>query len=319
MIQEHPRVFVSHASEDKERFVLELATKLRSQGIDAWVDEWEILPGDSLIDKIFEEGIKSAQAMLVVLSEHSVQKPWVREELNAGVVKRIKGQYRLIPVVIDDCEVPEVLKSTAWQKITDLDNYDVELERIVASIYGHGLKPQLSNSPRYATQTVNNLAGLNHLDTLVFKTSVDTSLRSDSNFVDTRQLVGPLHELNISEDLMYESITILADSYYIKGKRTFGSKGLDFFSITPYGFEIYARSFMPRFEELVKMVLLAIVNEDLMGNKAIAVHLDEPRVLIDYVLEILKRRGLIKTSVMLGNNISINSITAKGQRAARNL
>ena len=53
-----PKVFVSHASEDKERFVRNFATQLRAQGIDAWVDEWEIVPGDSLIDKIFEEGLK---------------------------------------------------------------------------------------------------------------------------------------------------------------------------------------------------------------------------------------------------------------------
>jgi len=53
-----PKVFLSHASEDKKRFVLEFAAKLRQQGIDAWLDKWEMSPGDSLIDKIFEEGIK---------------------------------------------------------------------------------------------------------------------------------------------------------------------------------------------------------------------------------------------------------------------
>lgn len=52
------KVFVSHASEDKERFVNEFATKLRVNGIDAWLDKWEMLPGDSLVDKIFEEGFK---------------------------------------------------------------------------------------------------------------------------------------------------------------------------------------------------------------------------------------------------------------------
>jgi len=34
-----PKVFVSHASEDKKRFVLEFATKLRNNGIDAWLDK----------------------------------------------------------------------------------------------------------------------------------------------------------------------------------------------------------------------------------------------------------------------------------------
>jgi histidyl-tRNA synthetase len=71
----NPKVFISHASEDKERFVLDFATKLRNTGIDAWLDKWEMLPGDSLVDKIFEEGIKNASAFIVVLSSNSVNKP----------------------------------------------------------------------------------------------------------------------------------------------------------------------------------------------------------------------------------------------------
>lgn len=53
----NPKVFISHASEDKDRFVINFSTKLRSKGIDTWLDKWEMRPGDSLIDRIFEEGI----------------------------------------------------------------------------------------------------------------------------------------------------------------------------------------------------------------------------------------------------------------------
>jgi len=45
-----PKAFISHASEDKVRFVLGFATKLREKGIDAWLDRWEIKPGDSLAE-----------------------------------------------------------------------------------------------------------------------------------------------------------------------------------------------------------------------------------------------------------------------------
>ncbi len=69
----NPKVFVSHASEDKVRFVEEFARKLRNDGIDAWFDKWEMKPGDSLVDKIFEEGIKNADAVIVVLSKISVK------------------------------------------------------------------------------------------------------------------------------------------------------------------------------------------------------------------------------------------------------
>jgi TIR domain len=147
----NPKVFISHASEDRERFLRAFATKLRQEaGVDAWVDEWEIYPGDSLVRKIFEEGLMDAEAVIIVLSEHSVDKPWVREDLTT-----------LIPVVIDDCEVPESLRSTVWQKIENLEEYGTEFDRIVAAIYGYrGDKLELGRPREYSQTAVDTLPGL---------------------------------------------------------------------------------------------------------------------------------------------------------------
>ena len=109
-----PIVFLSHATEDKERFVRSFAAALRKKGIDAWVDEWEIVPGDSLVQKIFEEGIRSATAIIVILSKTSVTKKWVKEELDAAIITRITNATRLIPVVIEECDVPIALRATRW-------------------------------------------------------------------------------------------------------------------------------------------------------------------------------------------------------------
>ena len=165
----NPKVFVSHASEDKERFVRDFGIKLRSKGIEAWIDEWEISPGDSLIDRIFEEGIKIAQAIVIVVSKHSISKPWVREELNASMIKKINGISKLIPVIIDECEVPEALHSIAWVRIKDFHNYDNEFERIVMSIYGYSDKPALGATPMYTQTTIDVLPDLTKTDSLVMK------------------------------------------------------------------------------------------------------------------------------------------------------
>jgi hypothetical protein len=119
-----PKVFVSHASEDKARFVIPFATALLGKGIDAWVDQWEMLPGDSLVDKIFEEGLKGATAVVIVVSSVSVSKPWVREELNASVVARISKGTKIIPIVLDGCEVPEALRATVWENVPDPGNFN---------------------------------------------------------------------------------------------------------------------------------------------------------------------------------------------------
>jgi hypothetical protein len=139
----HPKVFVSHASEDKERFVIGLSTKLRENGVDAWLDKWEMLPGDSLVDKIFEEGLKEAEAVIIVLSNYSVKKPWVREELNASIVSKLSKGTKIIPIVLDDCEVPQSLTSTLWEPISDLNDYDTSFKRVLSSIFGATDKPAL--------------------------------------------------------------------------------------------------------------------------------------------------------------------------------
>ena len=48
-----PKIFISHSTADKDRFVLGFARRLRERGIDAWLDLWEMNPGDSLVDKVF--------------------------------------------------------------------------------------------------------------------------------------------------------------------------------------------------------------------------------------------------------------------------
>ncbi len=73
-----PKAFLSHATEDKQRFAVPLATALRGKGVDVWLDQWEMKAGDSLVRKVFT-GIEDASVFIVVLSEISVTKPWVLE------------------------------------------------------------------------------------------------------------------------------------------------------------------------------------------------------------------------------------------------
>lgn len=160
----NPKVFLCHASEDKDRFVLEFAKKLRQKGIDVWLDIWEMYPGDSIVDKIFNEGIKNANAFIIVISKNSVEKAWVKEELNAAVIKRIEKKCKLIPVVIDQCEIPICLKSLVWEKIGDLKNYDSNLDRIVYSIFEIIKKPEIGKEPKYVNLVIDNVPNLSKID-----------------------------------------------------------------------------------------------------------------------------------------------------------
>lgn len=98
------KVFISHSSADKA-FVRKLAEKLGAIGFQTWLDEKELLVGDSLPRKI-SEGVRSAPVVLVVASEAATKSTWLKFELNHATQRMIEGKSRVIPVVIDEAELP---------------------------------------------------------------------------------------------------------------------------------------------------------------------------------------------------------------------
>jgi hypothetical protein len=260
----NPKVFISHASEDKERFVRAFATKLRQEaGVDAWVDEWEIYPGDSLVQKIFEEGLKDAEAVIIVLSEHSIDKPWVREELDASIIKKVEDLTTLIPVVIDDCEGPEALRSTVWQKIGNLDDYRTEFDRIVAAIYGHRDKPELGPPPEYSQTAVDTLPGLTSVDTLVLKLSCEKAIEAVAYFIETRDVWEQVDAVGVPLVEFNDSLEVLHVRGYIRtDDETLGSVDESPLSYTIQirGFEEYARPFVENYESIIDSVAFHVVN-----------------------------------------------------------
>jgi len=319
MNKKQPIAFISHAGEDKASFVLPFAKKLLEHGVDIWVDKWEMLPGDSLIDKIFEEGIKNASAFIIVLSKNSIQKRWVREELNAGLIKKISGKCKVIPVVIDDCEIPEALQSIVWEKIKDINNYEEELNRIVAAIHGISQKPSIGISPKYAQLTINALPGLSQIDVLVLKASCDNSIKKGDPYVGTSSILKTLEENGISQAQTYESLEILDEEHFIEASRELGSSGINFFKITTYGFENFGHLFINEFDGLVNQTLIAIVNNGLSTNDELSKHFDVPKTLVDYILDILASRNFIEIVKSLGGDVSILDVSASGRRAARGI
>lgn len=291
----NPKVFVCHASEDKERFVLDFAIKLRSKGIDAWVDRWEIYPGDSLVDKIFEEGINNAQAVIIILSKDSVGKPWVREELNASMIKKIQGSSKLIPVVIDDCQIPECLISTIWEKIKDLKNYDAELDRIVMSIYGQYDKPPIGTPPSYTQTVIDVIPNLTRTDSLVLKLSCEKAVEIEHDHIDIESIWEQAKSLDIPQEAFLESLKVLDSRGYLKATWVMGSN-LPRCSITIFGFEQYARVYIRNYNSILKSVAFQIVNNNKMDNKPISSVLNQPQMIVDHILSVLEQKRWITVS-----------------------
>ena len=75
-------IFISHSHQDKD-FVDVLAVQLIQYKEHVWVDRWELQVGDSLIEKI-QSAIKTASALIIVLSKASVASAWCKKRIECG-------------------------------------------------------------------------------------------------------------------------------------------------------------------------------------------------------------------------------------------
>jgi hypothetical protein len=308
-----PKVFISHASEDKDRFVLDFASRLRAHGIDAWLDRWEMLPGDSLVDKLFEEGLHSATAVVVVLSTNSVDKPWVREELNAAFVKHVDSGTKLIPVVLDDCRVPECLASTLWERISNLSAYEESFERIVAAITGVRDKPPLGTLPGYVSAPTITMQGLAHVDNLVLKIVCKQALRDGYASIDRDELQQSEELSSLPEQELTDSLAVLESEGLVHVEYPGGP--VYFVQVTTEGFERFAKAYLPDYQSTVQAVASAILNENVESNLDLQAKLGKGQFLINHLLDVFEGQGYLQLE-KFGNGLwEVYTVSAKLRRA----
>ncbi len=91
-------VFICHASEDKDAVARPLRNALKKRGHSVWLDEAELVIGDSLSESI-EHGLAHCLFGVVILSPAFFEKPWTKREM-AGLTSRemIDGQRMILPV-----------------------------------------------------------------------------------------------------------------------------------------------------------------------------------------------------------------------------
>jgi hypothetical protein len=90
-------VFICHASEDKEPFVVALAECLKKADVRVWLDSFVLKLGDSLRRSI-ERGLTSSRFGVVVLSPRFFAKEWPQRELDGMLALEIDGRKVILPV-----------------------------------------------------------------------------------------------------------------------------------------------------------------------------------------------------------------------------
>src|SRR6185436_20367345 len=110
-------VFFSYASEDRQAVDAVYAAVVEAYpDHEPWMDRYEIVAGNSLIEKI-ADGMDVAEKFFVFLSSTSVSKPWVRRELRRAIMREIDGldSDYVVPVKLGDLtKVPAFLEDKVY-------------------------------------------------------------------------------------------------------------------------------------------------------------------------------------------------------------
>ena len=140
-------VFLSHSSADKPA-VKALASRLAKEGIEPWLDEWHLIPGDPWLPAL-EEALAESETCAVFVGPSGFS-PWQNEEMRAAIDRRVRDsskRFRVIPVLLPGAQrgerssLPRFLAAATWVEFRDsLDNPDA-FHRLVCGIRGVGPGP----------------------------------------------------------------------------------------------------------------------------------------------------------------------------------
>lgn len=260
-----------------------------------------------------KKALKNAEAVIVVLSRFSIEKPWVREELNASVVKRISNGTKIIPVVLDNCQVPESLISTVWGPIKDVKSYEASLKRIVSSIFGVTDKPAIGAPPAHESSIYNEIGGLTKSDNLILKQACEYLIDNHTSLINPEEVYGGGNVLGLSRDDVKDSVEILESNGYLDVSRFYGD-GSDAYSfhfrVSTYGFENDAKAYISNYQEIITKVISAIVNDELKANDLIANKVSEPITIIDHIFDLLEASSHIQISNEISSRKQIYHVAA---------
>jgi DNA-binding NtrC family response regulator len=134
------RLFVSCCGDDAD-FVARLDNDLSVYQLEVWWYKKSVRPGES-IPQAIEAALSNADAVLLLLSNAAVESRWVREELDSTLFSCIRsGRPMLIPILLEDCNVPNVLRHrqlldfTVARRDSDSPEYERQLRTLLSTIY----------------------------------------------------------------------------------------------------------------------------------------------------------------------------------------
>jgi hypothetical protein len=151
------RVFLCHASADRAS-VRSLYERLVADGVDAWLDQEKLMPGQNWREEI-PKAVRDSDIFLVCLSKNSINKEgYVQREIREALEvaeEKPEGAIFIIPARLEECNVPGRLSTYHWVDLFAENGYQRLLRALTQRAEKIGVKPpSVPREDRQKTQPV---------------------------------------------------------------------------------------------------------------------------------------------------------------------
>lgn len=149
-------VFISHSVRDKE-FVLKLAKDLMENGLNIWLDEWNLGLGDTIADSI-KHAIDESRFIFLIMSPDYFTSAWTTQEWQMAMHREVEtDSIKTIPIYYRSCDIPPILQTKQWADFRNPENYKESFNKLIRQVR---YLNERGKSTKYEVQSKNeNIVG----------------------------------------------------------------------------------------------------------------------------------------------------------------
>ncbi|HMB21479.1 MAG: toll/interleukin-1 receptor domain-containing protein, partial [Chloroflexota bacterium] len=156
--QRHLEVFLCHAHSNQDA-VRELYRCLTRDGVHAWLDKERLLPGQDWELEI-RKAVRAADVVIICLSMQFDQAGFRQKEMRLvldAAMEKPDGEIFIIPLRLEECDVPQSLQRWQWVDLFEKDGYDKLLRALQKRAEDIGVVLQIQKSwlPRNTAPRLN--------------------------------------------------------------------------------------------------------------------------------------------------------------------
>jgi len=125
-------VFLCHSSGDKAN-VRDLYDQLSANGLEPWLDEENLLPGQDWNQEI-RKAVRNSDVVIICLSHSAINRAgYVQKEIRYALDvadEQPEGTIFLIPLRLEECEIPERLSRWQWVNLFEDKGYRMLMQSL---------------------------------------------------------------------------------------------------------------------------------------------------------------------------------------------